>query len=141
MKTKPEDIDIIFNKTTQTIFHFKKPVKIITNLEIWKKIESDIYESWHLIAYSNNILYLNSCRLNTNAGYSYHALGVAHNNNGPFKESLTSGYKEYRLNGVLHRLDGPAIDTRDGNYWYVNGIELSPEKQKMLNTWYENRSK
>ena len=32
------------------------------------------------------------------------------------------GYKEWWLNGKLHREDGPAIEDSDGNkYWYLNG--------------------
>ena len=34
-----------------------------------------------------------------------------------------SGDKEWRLNGKLHRLDGPAIEWMDGHKaWYVNGL-------------------
>lgn len=30
-------------------------------------------------------------------------------------------YQEYRLDGVLHRLDGPAVLCTVGNYWYKFG--------------------
>lgn len=33
-------------------------------------------------------------------------------------------YVEYRLNGELHRLDGPAAEWEDGTkYWYKNGFQ------------------
>jgi len=39
------------------------------------------------------------------------------------------GAKIWRLNGSLHREDGPAIVFKDGSeYWYLNGVELSPEE-------------
>jgi len=35
----------------------------------------------------------------------------------------------WRLNGSLHREDGPAIVFKNGSeYWYLNGVELSPEE-------------
>jgi hypothetical protein len=34
----------------------------------------------------------------------------------------TDGYKEWHLNGELHREDGPALECPDGtNEWYING--------------------
>ncbi len=34
----------------------------------------------------------------------------------------TDGYKEWFLNGKLHREDGPAVEWADGDkYWYLNG--------------------
>jgi hypothetical protein len=34
----------------------------------------------------------------------------------------TDGKKEWRLNGLLHREDGPAVDGPDGKMWYLHGI-------------------
>lgn len=36
--------------------------------------------------------------------------------------ALGGGAVEYRLNGELHRIDGPAVITREGDeHWYLNG--------------------
>ena len=36
--------------------------------------------------------------------------------------TITDGTKKWTLNGVLHRLDGPAIEYKGGNKeWYQNG--------------------
>jgi hypothetical protein len=44
--------------------------------------------------------------------------------------------------GCLHRLDGPAVVYNFGGLaWYVDGSRLSKEKEKLLNIWYENKSK
>ena len=35
---------------------------------------------------------------------------------------LSDGTKEYRMNGLLHREDGPAIEYANGDkFWYING--------------------
>lgn len=35
---------------------------------------------------------------------------------------FADGRKQWYLNGILHRVDGPAVDRADGNkYWYLNG--------------------
>ena len=40
-----------------------------------------------------------------------------------------NGRKEWRLNGLLHRTDGPAIEWAYGvNWWYVNGIRMHSYK-------------
>ena len=39
------------------------------------------------------------------------------------------GTKMWRLNGSLHREDGPAIVFKNGSeYWYLNGKNLTPEE-------------
>jgi hypothetical protein len=46
---------------------------------------------------------------------------VLHREEGPAIET-TDGYKEWYLNGKLHREDGPAVEYADGpKYWYLNG--------------------
>jgi hypothetical protein len=38
------------------------------------------------------------------------------------------GYKEWYLNGVLHRTDGPAIECADGyKEWFLNGTRLTKD--------------
>jgi len=53
------------------------------------------------------------------------------------------GYKNkaFYLNGLLHRVDGPAIEWADGSqFWYLHGILLTKEAhKKMMNKqWYLN---
>jgi hypothetical protein len=52
------------------------------------------------------------------SGTHYHTLnGVLHRVGGPAVEH-PKGYKEYRVDGVLHREDGPAIEWSDGGRDY-----------------------
>ena len=37
------------------------------------------------------------------------------------EKTVLSGRVEYRLNGILHREDGPAVEYDNGGQWYVNG--------------------
>ncbi len=41
----------------------------------------------------------------------------------------TDGYKEWFLNGKLHREDGPAVEWADGDKaWFLNGEEVTEEE-------------
>jgi hypothetical protein len=54
---------------------------------------------------------------------------VLHREDGPAIET-TDGYKEWYLNGKLHREDGPAVEYADGpKYWYLNGKEYNNENE------------
>ena len=47
----------------------------------------------------------------------------------PEIENSPNGTKFWFLNGKLHRLDGPAIETPDGTkYWYLNDEKVSWEQ-------------
>jgi hypothetical protein len=51
--------------------------------------------------------------------------GKLHREDGPAVE-YNSGSKEWYQNGVLHREDGPAIEWSDGDkYWWLNGGKYS----------------
>lgn len=44
----------------------------------------------------------------------------------------------YNSDHYLHRLDGPAVVFDNGvKIWWINGIRLSIDKEKLLNIWYE----
>jgi len=43
-------------------------------------------------------------------------------------EYLLEKCKDWKINGELHREDGPAVEYDDGiNFWYLNNIEYSFE--------------
>jgi hypothetical protein len=52
--------------------------------------------------------------------------GVMHREDGPAYEHR-NGFKEWWFNGKRHRTDGPAIISSDGEYkgWFLNGKVLS----------------
>ena len=46
---------------------------------------------------------------------------------------LPSGTKEWRVNGELHREDGPAVDWFDGaKQWWINGEQVTEEEHHTL---------
>ena len=44
-----------------------------------------------------------------------------HRVDGPAIDS-TDGNNSWYLNGRLHRVDGPAVEGNQGRYWYMNGL-------------------
>ena len=55
------------------------------------------------------------------------------------------GNKTWKLHGVFHRTDGPAIEWQNGNkYWYLNGLQHrtdGPAVERLNwrnNTWWLN---
>jgi len=51
--------------------------------------------------------------------------GKLHRTDGPAIE-WTGGSKEWRLNGKLHRTDGPAVEMADGSkMWFLDGEQVS----------------
>ena len=51
--------------------------------------------------------------------------GKLHRTDGPAIE-YADGSKEWYLNGKCHREDGPAVEYADGTkFWFLNGVELS----------------
>jgi len=54
-----------------------------------------------------------------------------HQPNGPAYISKDSKYKSWWINGQRHRLDGPAIERRDGTKsWYLNGNKIPVSSQE-----------
>ena len=48
-------------------------------------------------------------------------------------------YFDYPIS-VIHRTDGPAIEEMGGyKEWWINGEQLSPEKEAILNEWWDNK--
>ena len=55
--------------------------------------------------------------------------GKLHRTDGPAME-YADGYKAWYLNDQLHRTDGPAIERADGSkWWYLSGEELTQEER------------
>lgn len=75
---------------------------------------------------------------------SYYLNGDMHRVDGP---AHIFPYSEaWYLNDKLHRLNGPAYTLRKINNtvvytWWINGVQLSQEKQKLLNIWWEKQCK
>ena len=67
--------------------------------------------------------------------------GVMHRENGPAGE-YPDGYKTWYIKGKRHRLDGPAVvwNCSHPNEWWVDGVRLSPEKEMVLNKWWNNKN-
>ena len=65
--------------------------------------------------------------------------GRVHRIDGPAIE--TDAYNMWYVNGKRHRTDGPTITWADGSkFWWINGIRLSPEKEAILNEWWDNKN-
>ena len=63
--------------------------------------------------------------------------GKLHRTDGPAIESV-NGDKYWYKNDKLHRADGPAIELADGDkYWYLNGVEVSEADVMKLNETIE----
>lgn len=59
--------------------------------------------------------------VNDNGDKEWRLNGVLHREDGPAVE-CADGHKEWHLNGQLHREDGPAVERADGGkYWYLDG--------------------
>ena len=59
----------------------------------------------------------------SNGNKYWYLNGIRHRVDGPAIE-YSSGTKYWYLNGKLHREDGPACEYIDGTkYWYLNGIQ------------------
>lgn len=73
----------------------------------------------------------------------YRLDGELHREDGPAR-IFSNGTEHWRLNGKLHREDGPAISMPDGaKMWYVNGLEHRIGGPAILhpngeNMWYVN---
>ena len=64
----------------------------------------------------------------SNASKEWRLNGILHRTDGPAIEYST-GTKEWWVNGKRHRTDGPAIEWSDGSKaWYLNGNVV---------TWFE----
>lgn len=63
--------------------------------------------------------------------------GLCHRLDGPALEYPNGDYV-WMVNGNIHRLDGPAYCCWGKKQWHINGERLSPEKENVMNMWYEN---
>jgi hypothetical protein len=55
--------------------------------------------------------------------------GFLHREDGPAVEWSNDGGKQWWIDGIRHREDGPAIEWSNGKkFWYLNGYPYSKEK-------------
>jgi hypothetical protein len=109
-----------------------------------KECYIEIYESGNIFCYKTGTRVFHNpdgAAVETKACKSWRLNGRYHRLDGPAFE-YSNGAKEYWVNNKLHRLDGPAVLNTDGaaNEWWINGVRQSPEKEKLLNIWYSNKS-
>lgn len=53
---------------------------------------------------------------------------ILHRTDGPAVES-TNGYRAWWMHGELHRVDGPAVEWSDGSKeWYLNGAQYTEKE-------------
>jgi len=63
---------------------------------------------------------------------SWRLNGRLHREDGPAYEGIT-GHKEWWLNGKRHRLDGPAVEYPNGyKAWFLNGKQYTEEEFVMV---------
>ena len=63
-----------------------------------------------------------------------------HREDGPALE-WADGNKFWYIKGMLHRTDGPAVEWTNGyKQWWINGKRLFPEKEAILNQWWDNKN-
>jgi hypothetical protein len=77
---------------------------------------------------SSQALYANSakCEIDDDGTKYWRLNGKIHRTDGPAVE-YADGSKSWWLNGKYHRTDGPAVEYADGKEWWINGIEYSEE--------------
>jgi hypothetical protein len=64
---------------------------------------------------------------------------ILHREDGPAVE-WADGSKFWYIKGMLHRTDGPAVESRGTRGWFINGERLSPEKEAILNKWWNKKN-
>lgn len=149
--------DIAENKTNGSIAYFKKGTaqvhcRFVFGCIVFGDIEDQITINGKFIkikplefdyAYymAGTIHRTNGPALINNNSKQWWVNDMRHRLDGPAVE-WSNGSLEWWINDLRHRLDGPAIEWGNGNLeWWINGKRLSYDKERMLNTWYENRSK
>jgi len=67
--------------------------------------------------------------------------GLLHRKNGPAIEYV-NGDKEWYINNELHRADGPAVEYHDGDkLWFLNGNEIEYDPDTWDQVVKENQIK
>ena len=67
------------------------------------------------------------CEIYDNGNKYWRLNGNLHRTDGPAIE-YASGSKSWWINGKRHRTDGPAIEFYNGDkFWFINGTEYSKE--------------
>ena len=67
--------------------------------------------------------------------------GKKHRLSGPAVVYICGLCFEWWINGNRHREDGPAVEwCNGGKEWWIYGKRISPEKETILNKWWENKN-
>lgn len=68
------------------------------------------------------------CKINSQGNKEWYLNGVLHREDGPAVE-YANGTKQWLIDGRLHREDGPAIEWPNGTkQWWLNGRLIEPEE-------------
>lgn len=128
-----EELDIV--EMSNCTRYYKKGTKIL-HREDGPAID---YRNGKALWYINGFLHrLEGPAKELNSYKCWYVNGICHRLDGPAVE-YRWGDKEWHVNGKLHRLDGPAIEMIDGDTeWWIDGKRLSPEKETVMNIWYED---
>ncbi len=60
-------------------------------------------------------------------GEQYWVSGKLHREGGPAVSEPANGYEAWWWKGKLHREGGPAVESDDGNQWWLHGVKQSRE--------------
>jgi hypothetical protein len=126
--------DIAENKTTETIAYFK-----IGSIQIHTAFVSRAITFGEI----GDDITINGLKPNIKPAKfesTIYLTGILHREDGPaWIEELN---KQWWVDDRPHRINGPAIEYLGGeNEWWINGVHLSPEKERALNIWHENKTR
>lgn len=158
-----EELDIVednygicyYKKGTKTLHRLDGPAYCRANLHLETLVTSwfingllhredgpatehcDGYKAWYLNGEQHR---LDGPAVEFNGYKEWWVHDYRHREDGPAIEGL-DGHKEWIVWGQLHRLDGPAVVSSTGDKnWWINGIQLFPEKEAVMNMWWENKN-
>lgn len=75
------------------------------------------------------------CNVYDDESFSYYDHGKLHRLNGPAEYDAVKNVSRYSVNGLRHRIDGPAVlwDGSKQGLWYVNGFCVDKEIRQWSN--------
>lgn len=120
-----------------TKFYYKK------GTEILHRVDGPAIEYSGATSYSwyfNGRLHReNGPALKIGTMFAWYINGKLHREDGPAKFYTDAKYEQWYINGKRHRLDGPAVIYHNSKEWWVDGVKLPKEKQKLLSALWGNK--